>query len=320
MMRLIALLSCPFFLAGCATSFTHQVKPPSTFSTHESLYLESVPAVSQKAYQCGPAALESVIRYWGESADADLIGKTIYKSGTRGVFNFSLSQYMKSIGFWSEIHEESSAENLKQWLRKGIPPIVMLDSGVLWARTYHFVVLKGFDDGLKIFYANTGEAETQAIDYKEFDKRWKKAGSWSLIASPLEKVDWELNESEKFNLATLYLKSGRLERAKIIYNELLEKNPSRAEISNNLAWVYYQEGNSEKALSVIETAFKNGAQRNYDILDTLGMIDCRLGRTRDAQNAFSEALSKIPADDSQTLGMIQMHMNACKDAGLISSA
>ena len=342
----IFLSSCSIFLAGCATSYTYRVNPPSALETHESFYLENVPPVAQNAYQCGPAALESVIRYWGGSADEDSIGKTLYKSRTRGVFNFSLAQYMKTIGFWSEIHQERGEADLKKWLRKGVPPIVMLDSGTLWVRTYHFVVLKGFDDGLRIFYANTGVLETQAIDYGEFERRWKKADTWSLIVSPPEKVDWELDETQsiemalilekkgnldqaerwlesalsknpkslaaKFNLANIYIKSNRSEQAKIIYQELLNQNPSRAEISNNLAWVYYEEGRYEDALKVIVTAFNNGAQKNYDILDTAGMIYCKLGRVEEAEHAFSEARSKIPAEDAQTLKLIQDHMDACK--------
>ncbi len=343
---IIFLSSCSIFLAGCATSYTYRVNPPSVLETHESFYLENVPSVAQTAYQCGPAALESVIRYWGRSADAASIGKTLYKSGTRGVFNFSLAQYMKTIGFWNEVHEEQSEEDLKQWIRRGFPPIVMLDSGFLWARTYHFIVLKGFDDDLRIFYANTGVLQTQAIDYGEFERRWKKADTWSLIVSPPEKVNWELNETQsieialifekngnlsqaerwlgsaliknpksltaKFNLANIYTQSNRSEQAKIIYRELLKQNPSWSEISNNLAWIYYEEGHYEDALKVIETAFRNGAQKNYDILDTAGMIYCKLGRAEEAQDAFSEAMSKIPAEDAQALKLVQDHRNACK--------
>ncbi len=346
LIKLTLLSACLFCLSGCATSFTYRANPPSSIKTHESVYLENVPPVAQKAYQCGPAALESVIRYWGGSADADSIGNALYKSKTHGVFNFSLAPYMKTLGFWSEIHEEPDQENLKQWLRKGIPPIVMLDSGTLWARTYHFVVLKGFDDSSGIFYANTGVLETQAIGYGEFDRRWKKADTWSLIISTPEKVDWELDEIQsieialifekngnlsqserwiesalrknpksftaKFNLANIYRKSNRQEQAKIIYQTLLSENPDRSEISNNLAWIYYEEGRYEDALKVIVTAFKNGAQKNYDILDTLGMIYYQLGRTEEAETAFSEAMSKVPTEDTQTLEVIQGHRDACQ--------
>jgi len=346
MIRLFVLSSCSLFLAGCATSFTSRVNPPSNFESRESFYLEKAPSVDQKSYQCGPAALESVIRYWGGNADADSIGKAIYGPKTRGVLNFTLAQYLKTAGFWTEVHEEQTEQDLKRWLRKGIPPIVMLDTGTLWVRTYHFVVLKGFDDRLNIFYANTGVLETQSIDYAEFGRRWKKAGRWSLITAPPEKVDWELDEAQsidialmfeksgnraeaerrlesalvknpesvtaKFNLANIYSQSNRPEQAKIIYQELLHNNPARPELSNNLAWVYYQEGRCEEAIKIIEAAFKSGAPRNYEILDTVGMIYCKSGRVEDARRAFLEAESKVPAGDAAALRLIQDHRNSCQ--------
>jgi tetratricopeptide (TPR) repeat protein len=346
MVKALSLSSCLFLLAGCATSFTQRVDSPPGGHSSQVLYLQTVPPVAQKAYQCGPAALESVLRYWGQNGDADLIGKSLYKPGTRGVLNFSLTSYLRTRGLWTQTREGSNGTDLKQWLRQGIPPIVMLDTGTLWARTYHFVVLKGFNDASKIFYANTGEAETQSINYREFDRRWKKAGYWALISAPPEKVDWELDESQsvdlalifeqkgnmpeaerrltdvliknpdqsvaKFNLANMYSRSGRTEQAQAMYRDLLAQHPDRGEISNNLAWLYYEQGLTEQALSVITEAFQNGAQRNHDILDTAGLIYCKLGRTKESQDLFTEAEKKVPAGDEAALNLVREHMNDCK--------
>lgn len=349
MAGLLVLSSCSFILSGCAATFARGVNPPQVLESRESVYLEKVPAVAQKAYQCGPAALESVIRYWGGSADADAIGEELYTPGTRGVLNFSLAQYAKKAGLWSEIHEEPGEAGLKSRLRAGVPSIVMLDAGTLWARAYHFVVLKGFDDRQEIFYANTGAAETQAIGYAEFERRWKKAGFWSLVAVPPEKVDWELSETQsvemammleaagnmsgaeqwlesalkknpgsvpaRFNLANIFLKTNRAPQAQGFYRELLKADPGRTEISNNLAWAYYEEGLYPEALAVVADAFKNGAQRNYDILDTAGMIYCKLGRADEAAQAFTEALSRIAPEDARALRTVRDHADACVPAG-----
>lgn len=342
--RAILLLACPFFFAGCATSWTHRVDLPSASASRGAVYLKNVPAVAQKSYQCGPAALESVGRYWGESTGADVIGKTLYSSGTGGVFNFSLAQYMKAAGFWTEIHEDLDEEGLKLWIKRGVPPVAMLDAGVLWARAYHFVVLKGFDDGAEVFYANVGTAETQAVGYGEFGRRWKKADRWCLMVCPPEKVDWELDEAQsveialifekkgslgeaerrleaalvknpesyaaKFNLGNIYEKSGRREAAEAVYRELSVKNPKRSEASNNLASIYYEEGRFEDALRVILAAFRNGASKNFDILDTAGMIYQKLGRIAEARRAFSDAEGRIPTENASARAVVRGHLDA----------
>lgn len=307
-------LLCVVLVAGCA-SFAYRVPPPSAREGGTVCFLENVPPVAQKAYQCGPAALESVFRYWGETrADADSTGRALYKPGSRGVLNFTLSQYARELGFWAQMNEAPEGEKglteLKAWLRSKVPPIALLRTGFPWAPSYHFVVVKGFNDADEIFYANVGESETYAIRYREFEARWKSSGNWYLIICPPERVDWDLdglraadlalfceksgrlelaeewylyatfknpeNVVVQFNLANVYLKMKLFPEAKAIYTGLLKRQPGWGPPSNNLAWIYLEEGNPQAAIRVIETAFRNGAQRQPDIVDTLTVAQSRL--------------------------------------------
>lgn len=302
------LILAALLVSGCA-SFSYPVHALPVGNGPDAHYLREVPAVAQSAYQCGPAALESVTRYWGEEADAQEIGRLLYKRGTRGVLNFTLAQYARERGFWAEMRP-ATADQLRFFLRKGIPPIVMLQVGPFGVPLYHFVVLKGFDDKDRIFYANVGKEETQAIPTAPFLKRWKRAHSWTLVISPLDRVDWPLppeqafglaylleragrlelakaryeevlkstpkSESARFNLANVYLKMRRLKEAKVIYQELIREKPGFAPFSNNLAWIHLIEGKPKLALRVIEEAFQNGAPRYSDILHTAGLAYYRL--------------------------------------------
>ncbi len=331
-------------LPGCATSYSHTVKTPPVADHRDIFYLEAVPPVAQKAYQCGPASLESVLRYWGKDADAVSISRSLMTPGTRGILNFSLVKYAKDQGFWAEL-PEADEQKLKEFIKKNIPPIVMLNMGVLWVQKYHFVVLKGFDEKERIFYANTGEAQTQAISYAEFHTRWEGAGRWCLVICPPERVDWELdgaranelglnfeksgkledaqkwyqaalrqdaqNDLSRFNLANVYLKQQHFQEARVIYSELLKTKPDWADAANNLAWIFFEEGNPREAARVIEAAFKNGAKRNFDILDTLGLSYCRMGDKARAEQIFEEALRAVPAENPQSLELIRNHLKEC---------
>ena len=330
-------------LSGCA-SLAYRVEPPVSPNNGGLHYLREVPPVAQAAYQCGPAALESVIRYWGREADAQEIGRRLTIPGTRGVLNFTLAQYGRDQGFWTEIRE-AGPEELKGWLRKGIPPIVMLHIGPFWLPAYHFVVLKGFNDPERIFYANTGQPETRAIPYARFQKRSQDAGRWTLIFCPPERVDWDLGAEEaselallleragqlpaaerwyrialnrnpknpilRFNLGNVYLKMNRLKEAKEIYLQLLKETPSDGPSGNNLAWVYLEENRTPEALRTIEAVLRNGAQRQYDLLDTLGLAYCRLKHYPQAKDCFREALEKVPSENVEARELIWHHSEAC---------
>lgn len=343
----LLLLSCLMsLLLGCASLPATPVEAPSQPNAQGFHYLESVVPVAQTAYQCGPAALESVIRHWGKEADAEQIGRSLSDSGTRGVLNFSLARYARDQGFWTEIRQ-GEREDLRQWIQSGIPPVVMLRVGPLGIPIYHFIVLKGFNDEEQIFYANTGHPATRAIRYAPFFKRWDQADDWTLLICPPEKVNWKLsgeqstdlgllleragrlglaeswyqtalakdsmNQSARFNLANLYSKTNRVSQAKAIYQELFKEKPGWAPASNNLAWICLEEGNPQEAVRVIETALQAGAERRFDMMDTLGVAYCRLKQYDKAQEYFREALGKMPPENLEILRMIRAHRDECKE-------
>ena len=336
-------LPCFLFLSGCA-SISHRVDPPAAFSSGEGCYLERLPAIAQRAYQCGPAALESVLRYWAQPADAQELRRALITPGARGVMNFVLANYPRTQGLWTEVHQ-ASREDLRAWLRRGIPPIVMLRVGPLGIPTYHFMVVRGFSDPDGIYYANVGEAVPHAIHYAAFDRRWKDAGHWCLIVVPGERVDWELSAAEagelaqlveragqlqlaerwyraalvsdpenqafQFNLANVYLRLHNWQAATLIYRDLLEASPQWGAVSNNLAWIAVEEGKPQEAVQLIEQAFLRGAAREYDILDTLGWAYCRLQQSQAAQEYFMEALEQLPVQKTEAREMIEQHAAQC---------
>ncbi|MBI4432475.1 MAG: C39 family peptidase [Candidatus Omnitrophica bacterium] len=311
----------------------------------EVVLLKNVPPVAQKAHECGPAALESIFRYWGASMDAQRISESVFKRGWRGVFNFSLTQEARRRGFWTQTPVLSSTASLKEWIQKGVPPLVMIDHGLLWAHQYHFIVISGFDDQKGVFYANTGQSVSRTIPYRDFEVKWKKAGRWCLIICPPEWVHWDpgsdgavdlgflfesqgrleaaqkryqavldkdrQNVTARFNLGNIYRKTQRMEEARAIFTGLLREGHLWGPASNNLACVRLDQGMPRQAAQVIRFAFRNGASREYDILDTAGLVSYRLNGPGLARRYFREALSKTPPGNAQALQHIQKNLLRC---------
>ncbi len=338
-----------FFLSGCASLPAYRVGPPEFPNDQQVHFIQKAPPVGQRAYQCGPAALESVMRRWGYEVDAEEIGRDLGSQGARGVLNFTLAQVARDRGFWTEMHE-SNLEELKGWIRNDIPPLVALQVGPFWSFTYHFVVLTGFNDREGILYANIGYPETRAIRVPHFLKSWQRAGNWTLIVCPLERVDWQLsadqagdlgflleksaqlplaekwyraalakepdNRPVRFNLANILFKTGQFQKAKLMYQQLIKENPAEIAPINNLASVFLEEGNPKEAVRLIETAFKNGVERRADILDTLGLAYCRRKQYPKARHCFREALDKTASDDFSAKTLIRAHLDQCFRGGV----
>lgn len=300
--------------------------------------------MAQEAYQCGPAALESVFRYWGRPADVSKIGRDLLGRGERGVLNFALAQYAKSAGFWAETRE-GDLEQVKGWVREGIPPIVQLRVGPWGIPAFHFAAVRGYNDAESLLYINAGRPQTRAIRYAPFEKRWAGGGRWMLLICPPERVRWELSplqaadlglllersgkwalakeryeqaframpESEpiRFNLANVYLHLGRREEAKGLYRGLIAQSPASVPYNNNLAWACLEEGNYEESIRIGEEALRKGAERRCDLLDTIGLAYCRMKDYKKGQAYLAEALEKTPPEDASTLQAVRAHLAEC---------
>jgi tetratricopeptide (TPR) repeat protein len=68
----------------------------------------------------------------------------------------------------------------------------------------------------------------------------------------------------------------------------------------------------QEAIDIIEAAFKNGAERQYDNLETLALAYCKSGRFEEALNSFQEAVNKVPPDNVNALRLIRKYFKNCK--------
>lgn len=343
-----ALLSLCFLLAlaGCVSLPTRPVARPSP-SPGEGLFLAEAVPVEQRAYQCGPAALESVLRYWGVEADASTLAGSLSSGRARGVLNIALAQQMKERGFWTQM-ESSDLRGLEGWIRKGIPPIVALHVGPFGMPLYHFAVVTGFDNRQGLLYLNAGRSTTEVMTAAQFDARWGRAGRWALIVCPPERVAWPLNgrqaaemgllferrsdwesarrwyrtaaEQEpdnpavRFNLANVHLKRGELQEARALYEELAPRHPSWGALQNNLAWTRLSQGDPRGAAETILLGFRHGARARPELLDTLGLAYCRLGECRRARACFRSAAARAPPGNTPMLRQIRLHWSECEPA------
>jgi cellulose synthase operon protein C len=98
-----------------------------------------------------------------------------------------------------------------------------------------------------------------------------------------------------FTLAGGLLSANRLDEAREHYERLRERLPQNAVVLNNLAWIYFQQGD-DRARELAERAHELAPQ-NAAIMDTLGIIllrDDEVDRARDLLRQAAEASGDNP--------------------------
>ncbi len=151
-----------------------------------------VPFIKQERDGCGAASLAMVMQYWdrqqGRPADADSdaahIQRVLYSKSGRGIYASDLERYLQRHGFrafafageWSDLQEH---------LSKGRPLIVALKPGS--GKPLHYAVVAGLDGEQHLVLVNDpAERKLLKQDQAEFEKEWKAAGHWTLLAIPQE--------------------------------------------------------------------------------------------------------------------------------------
>src|SRR5262249_53983998 len=79
-------------------------------------------------YQCGPAALAMVLRYYGADADEAAIGRALYLPSARGTLNLELELYARRQGFRARSFA-GTLEWAKTELARDRPLVIFQDLG-----------------------------------------------------------------------------------------------------------------------------------------------------------------------------------------------
>jgi ABC-type bacteriocin/lantibiotic exporter with double-glycine peptidase domain len=148
-----------------------------------------VPFVRQDGNACGAASAAMIMRYWQKesgqqpAADAKEIEGVLYSRQARGIYAADLEQYLREHGFRTFAFQ-GTWEDLREQLGKGRPLIVALKSG---RNSLHYVVVAGLDEGRSVLFKND-PAERKLLQQSRasFEKEWKAAAHWMLLAVPQE--------------------------------------------------------------------------------------------------------------------------------------
>lgn len=146
-------------------------------------FLSEVPFFAQEDHYCGPAALASILNFYGKELSQEEIAESIYIPQVKGTLNLDLLLYARKQGFETEILN-CDLERLKKDLSGGHPLIVFLNLGRSLYPIRHYAVVVGYDDTQQVIVIHSGGRKNQIISYKKFQKAWKKTGYWCLLILP----------------------------------------------------------------------------------------------------------------------------------------
>jgi tetratricopeptide (TPR) repeat protein len=181
---LALLASACLVLAGCATQ---RVAP----NTEHAVELDGVPFFAQERYQCGPAALATVLVYSGVAVTPDELVPLVYVPERQGSFQaelkaatreFSRLPYELNTMLLSRTEPDKAFAALLDEVAAGNPVLVLQNLGFSWLPKWHYAVVIGYEPDSDRLLLRSGTEERKSERRTSFLRTWRLAGDWAMVA------------------------------------------------------------------------------------------------------------------------------------------
>jgi hypothetical protein len=267
-----AALFAALALSGCAGA-------PQLPAETSAIELTAVPFFPQTDYQCGPAALATILRHAGADVDAEDLVREVYTPALSGSLQPELLGATRRHGFIPYVIEPEAGALVAE-LAARRPVLVLQNLGVSRVPVWHYAVVVGLAGDEVILRSGTEERRVE--QGSRFLRSWKRGSNWAFVALPPGELPttatsgayvralagaepllaaaaaersyraalerWPGDELVLFAAAGQRHAAGDLAGATGLYRELLAAAPQHAAARNNLANVLFARGCRADAL------------------------------------------------------------------------
>ena len=177
--RAVLAIAAALIVAGCAVR--GPVLAPAATGAGGRVELESTPFFPQERYQCGPAALATVLSAAGVDVTADSLVPEVYIPGRAGSLQAELVAATRRHDRLPYILPPT-LDALLATLDGGLPVLVMQKQGAGPFPGWHYAVVVGYDASRDHFVLRSGTEQRKELSARHFLATWDRAERWALVA------------------------------------------------------------------------------------------------------------------------------------------
>lgn len=174
--RLLILLLIAL-LGGCARTTATLVDDAQLPVRAE---LDDVPFYPQDDYQCGPAALATMLSQRGIATTPDALVGQVYIPQRKGSLQVEMVAAARSSGLLVYLLQPR-LEDLLGEVAAGNPVLVLQNLAFTRWPQWHFAVVVGYDLSTQQIVLRSGTTRRWVGGFREFERSWAKAGRWAVV-------------------------------------------------------------------------------------------------------------------------------------------
>lgn len=250
--------------------------------------LADVPFFPQEEYQCGPAALATVLNAAGVIIQPEALVEQVYLPGRKGSLQVEMLAATRRHGMVAYELAPAMTDLLAE-VAAGNPVVVLENFGVPIYPLWHYAVVVGYDIDTGDIILRSGVKRRETMPLILFERLWSHSAYWAMLALPPSRLPATATES-RYLSATLELeKTRQLQSAKRAYAALLTRWPQSLAGRIGLGNTAYALGEIGEA----EQAFRRAAldhQQSAPAYNNLAQTLADQGRYSEALDAARKAV------------------------------
>lgn len=234
--RLPGFLLLSLTLGACAGPETLRLREQTV-----AIELAAVPFHPQDEYQCGPAALATLLGADGIEVPPDALVPEIYVPARQGSLQPEIVAAVRRRDRVPYVLAPRIDDALAE-LHDGRPVLVLQNLGTRAIPVWHYAVIVGFDPQAQRFVLRSGRERRHEMSARRFLESWDRAGRWMLVVA---RVDDPLASAEPeswLRAAAAFESLGQLEPAIAAYRAAARRWPDAP-----MAWTALGNGLAQQA-------------------------------------------------------------------------
>jgi hypothetical protein len=294
--------------SGCASLHTDRILATAEVLP-EPVELTAVPFFPQEEYQCGPAALATVLNWSGVNVTPAELAPQVYLPERRGSLQLELIGAARRHGRIPYVLQPQ-LESLLAEVSSGNPVLILQNLSLPWYPAWHYAVVAGFDLKRDRLVLRSGPIERHEVPFKVFERTWRRSHYWALVVlppdrlpftaeeipyvqavAPLERLArwpdtaqayataltrWPKSLAARMGLGNSRYALGDVRGAEEAFRQAARDHPDAGVAFNNLAQALSDQGRLPEAQAAAQRAVELGGPQGKTFRETLKQIEARL--------------------------------------------
>ena len=294
-MKILYLLAGLLLLSSCAsTPQSRQILAEPPASLPLAVELVDTPFYPQLEYQCGPAALATVLEFKGAKTNLEELSHEIYIPARQGSLQIEMTATARRHGMLP-YQLAPQLFDLFTEIAAGNPVLVFQNLSFQWIPQWHYAVVMGYDISKHEIILRSGKTQRWMTTFEVFERTWQRADFWALVIVPVGEIPKTAKPQPYLKTAFAFEETGRTELALTAYQSATRQWPDVAATWLALGNLDFQKQDLPEAInafsiaaSIEPTSIVSWNNLAYALHDA--------GCTNQAQQALQCGLKIAPAD------------------------